>query len=137
MIKQPDIDALPDNACEDFGPLLADGALDLIRIPGYSSETYHVEMAHGQRFRFALAANGVVDVRIFADIEGADSSPASHPAFVDVDLFNFTFRAPRSGSFAVAVVNRGEAPVDVAVFFRTVSRRAHCRARSRSAKATA
>ena len=114
----------PSDLIEESGHFVPDGELDLIRIPPGSVEAYHVELARGQRFRFAIAASSLITIRLANDPEDRDGyqdSPALYPAFDRVDLHHFTFRAPRTGSFIVSLENPASRPVDVAVFFRTLA----------------
>jgi hypothetical protein len=125
---------------EESGHFVPDGELDLIRIPPGSEEAYHLELARGQRLRFAIAASSVLTVRLAEDLEdpGADDPKAHNPAFDRVDVHHFTLRAPRDGSYIVALENPSSKPVDVAVFFRTLPSHQTRRGRERRAtKATA
>ena len=133
----------PSCVIEESGHFVPDGELDLIRIPPGSAEAYHVELARGQRLRFAIAASSVLTVRLAEedrDDPGADDPMAPYPAFERVDLHHFTFRAPRDGSYIVALENPASKPVDVAVFFRTLpshQARSSGRRERRAAKARA
>ena len=112
----------PSCVIEESGHFVPDGELDLIRIPPGSAEAYHVELARGQRLRFAIAASSILTIRLAEDLEdpGTDDPKAHYPAFERVDLHHFTFRAPRDGSYIIALENSATKPVDVAVFFRTL-----------------
>ena len=112
----------PSCVIEESGHFVPDGELDLIRIPPGSEEAYHVELARGQRLRFAIAASSILTIRLAEDLEdpGTDDPKVHYPAFERVDLHHFTFRAPRDGSYIVTLENPASKPVDVAVFFRTL-----------------
>ena len=112
--------AKPTYVIEESGHFVPDGELDLIRIPPGSVEAYHLELARGQRFRFAMAASRIITVRLADDHGDSEDSMMHHPEFERVDLHHFTFRAARAGSFIVDLINPASLPVDVAVFFRTL-----------------
>jgi hypothetical protein len=66
--------------------------------------------------RFAIAASITLAIRLAEDLEhpSTDEPKAHYPAFERVDLHHFTFRAPRDGSYIVALENPASKPVDVA-----------------------
>lgn len=102
----------------DFGPLIADGALDVVKIRAGSAESYHIELEPLDTFRFAVTASSRISIRVLRTA-GTGERARRAALFADVDVFSFAMRSSSRTRFVIALENAGNKPVDVAVFFRT------------------
>lgn len=102
---------------QDFGVLIEDGALDMVRLRARSRESYSVEVDSGERFRFSIVASAPVTLHV--------SENRRRARFARVDQFSITLQPSWMASFVISLENAGSRPVDVAVFFRTVPEAEH------------
>lgn len=102
---------------QDFGVLMEDGALDVVRLRARSRESYSVEVDSGERFRFSIVSSAPVTIHV--------SENRRRARFAPVDQFSITLRPRVKASFVISLGNAGTRPVDVAVFLRTVPEAEH------------